>query len=63
MANRPEQQDADFKWAEMAEKNNNELLKNIGNFSVRILKFIDGHYNKVRKKLTKTPYRLSQALY
>ncbi len=47
LANRPEQQDANFAWAELADRNNNELLKNLGNFSVRILKFIEGHYGKV----------------
>ena len=47
LANRPESQDSNFMWADLAEKNNNELLKNIGNFSARILKFIEGHYAKV----------------
>ena len=46
LANRPEQQDANFTWSELADRNNNELLKNLGNFSVRVLKFIEGHYNR-----------------
>lgn len=47
LAVRPEQQDANFSWTELAERNNNELLKNLGNFSVRILKFIESHYKKI----------------
>jgi len=47
LAVRPEQQDANFSWAELAERNNNELLKNLGNFSVRVLKFVENHYKKI----------------
>lgn len=32
LANRPEASDTDFKWADLAARNNNELLKNLGNF-------------------------------
>ncbi len=32
LANRPESQDYDFKWADLQARNNNELLKNLGNF-------------------------------
>lgn len=32
LANRPEAQDTDFRWADLAARNNNELLKNLGNF-------------------------------
>jgi methionyl-tRNA synthetase len=32
LANRPEAQDTDFKWADLQARNNNELLKNLGNF-------------------------------
>lgn len=47
LAVRPEQQDANFSWAELAERNNNELLKNLGNFSVRVTKFIESHYTRI----------------
>jgi methionyl-tRNA synthetase len=32
LSNRPEAQDTDFKWADLQARNNNELLKNLGNF-------------------------------
>lgn len=54
IANRPEQQDSNFMWADLADKNNNELLKNIGNFSVRVLKFIYGHYDKTVPDFTES---------
>ena len=47
LAVRPEQQDANFTWSELAERNNNELIKNLGNFSVRALKFTENHYKKI----------------
>lgn len=39
LANRPEQSDSVFTWSDFAEKNNNELLKNLGNFVNRALNF------------------------
>eukprot|EP00732_Lithocolla_globosa_P001481 Lithocolla_globosa_v1_NODE_750_length_3334_cov_26.166819.p1 type:complete len:771 gc:universal NODE_750_length_3334_cov_26.166819:917-3229(+) len=39
LANRPEQNDSQFYWADFARRNNNELLKNLGNFVNRSLKF------------------------
>ncbi|WIA39334.1 hypothetical protein OEZ86_005446 [Tetradesmus obliquus] len=46
LANRPEAQDTDFKWADLQARSNNELLKNLGNFVNRALvfvaKFFDG---------------------
>ena len=39
LSNRPEQSDSDFKWSDLAAKNNNELLANLGNFANRALKF------------------------
>ena len=36
---RPENADADFKWADLAAKNNSELLANLGNFVNRALTF------------------------
>ncbi|GFR44727.1 hypothetical protein Agub_g6053, partial [Astrephomene gubernaculifera] len=40
LANRPEQADTDFKWADLAAKNNSELLANLGNFVNRALMFV-----------------------
>ena len=37
---RPESADADFKWSDLAAKNNSELLANLGNFVNRALTFI-----------------------
>ena len=40
LSNRPESADTDFKWADLAAKNNNELLANLGNFINRALSFL-----------------------
>ncbi|GIL79322.1 hypothetical protein Vretifemale_8708, partial [Volvox reticuliferus] len=40
LANRPEQADTDFKWSDLAAKNNSELLANLGNFVNRALMFV-----------------------
>lgn len=40
LANRPESQDTAFTWSDFRNKNNGELLANLGNFSNRCLKFI-----------------------
>ena len=39
LANRPEQSDTTFLWDDLAAKNNNELLANLGNFVNRALSF------------------------
>lgn len=44
LANRPEQQDTVFLWKDFVAKNNNELLKNLGNFSNRCLKFLSSSF-------------------
>ena len=41
LANRPEQSDSAFKWADLADKSNKELLPNLGNLLNRLLKFIE----------------------
>ena len=41
LANRPEQSDSAFKWADLADKSNNELLPNLGNLLNRLLKFME----------------------
>lgn len=45
LANRPENQDTVFLWKDFVAKNNNELLKNIGNFTNRCLKFIKAQFD------------------
>jgi len=47
LANRPENQDTVFLWKDFVAKNNNELLKNLGNFSNRCLKFIKSSFQGV----------------
>lgn len=44
LSNRPEQSDSSFYWDDLADKNNNELLKNLGNFVNRCLAFV---YNRM----------------
>lgn len=44
LANRPENQDTVFLWKDFVAKNNNELLKNVGNFTNRCLKFVKSTY-------------------
>lgn len=39
LSNRPETSDTDFKWSDLAAKNNSELLANLGNFVNRALAF------------------------
>ena len=39
LSNRPEQSDTDFKWTDLAARNNSELLANLGNFVNRALSF------------------------
>lgn len=45
LMNRPESADAMFTWADFGDKNNNELLKNIGNFTHRGLSFIANNFD------------------
>ncbi|KAM3212976.1 hypothetical protein ACQJBY_065784 [Aegilops geniculata] len=40
LSNRPEASDAVFTWGGLQIKHNNELLKNLGNFTYRVLSFI-----------------------
>lgn len=39
LVNRPESQDTDFRWDDLALRNNSELLNNLGNFVNRTLSF------------------------
>jgi methionyl-tRNA synthetase len=40
LSNRPEASDTDFKWSDLAAKNNSELLANLGNYVNRALSFL-----------------------
>ena len=44
LSNRPETSDTDFKWDDFIAKNNNELLKNLGNLVNRILVFTEKYF-------------------
>jgi len=45
IANRPEGSDSYFSWSEFQDKNNNELLANLGNFINRTLTFTKRYFN------------------
>ncbi|KAJ9665068.1 putative methionine--tRNA ligase, cytoplasmic protein rar1 [Coniosporium apollinis] len=44
---RPETGDSEFSWKSFIDANNNELLKNLGNFCNRIIKFVNAKYDSV----------------
>lgn len=43
--NRPEKSDSEFSWKDFVDKNNNELLANLGNLVHRSLQYIYSNYN------------------
>ncbi|HII72384.1 TPA: methionine--tRNA ligase [Candidatus Woesearchaeota archaeon] len=45
LVNRPESADTQFSWKDFQDKNNNELLANLGNFINRTLTFIDKYFD------------------
>ena len=45
LSNRPEQQDTDFKWSDLAARNNSELMANVGNFVNRGLMFVSKFFD------------------
>ncbi|MBW2996831.1 class I tRNA ligase family protein, partial [Candidatus Woesearchaeota archaeon] len=45
LANRPEGADTHFSWKDFQDKNNNELLANLGNFINRTLTFTQKHFD------------------
>lgn len=47
LANRPETADTEFKWDDFQQKNNNELLANLGNFVNRTLTFLKKNWEAV----------------
>lgn len=46
LVNRPEKSDSEFSWKDFVDKNNNELLANLGNLVHRALQFIYTNENK-----------------
>lgn len=44
---RPENGDSEFEWKAFIDANNNELLKNLGNFVNRVVKFVNSRYDGV----------------
>lgn len=53
LSRRPETSDSEFKWVEFVDANNNDLLKNVGNFNQRVLKFCQSKYDSVVPDYTK----------
>lgn len=53
LSRRPETSDSEFKWQEFVDANNNDLLKNLGNFNQRVLKFCQAKYDSVVPDYTK----------
>ncbi|KXX77035.1 putative methionine--tRNA ligase, cytoplasmic [Madurella mycetomatis] len=48
LSSRPETGDSEFAWDSFISANNNLLLKNLGNFVSRVLKFVNSkHYNSI----------------
>ncbi len=47
LVNRPEAQDTQFNWDDFQEKNNNELLANLGNFVNRTLVFLEKYFDGI----------------
>ena len=52
LVNRPEKSDSEFSWADFVQKNNSELLANLGNLVNRVLKFCYIEYEKTIPKFT-----------
>ncbi|KAF2491005.1 methionyl-tRNA synthetase [Lophium mytilinum] len=53
LARRPETSDSEFEWDGFIDANNNELLKNFGNFVNRVIKFANAKYESVVPEWTK----------
>ena len=45
LSRRPETGDSEFKWSEFLDANNSDLLKNLGNFVNRVIKFMNAKYD------------------
>jgi methionyl-tRNA synthetase len=50
LTNRPEVSDSDFTWEDFAEKNNSELLANVGNLVNRTVVFLNNNFEAVVPK-------------
>ena len=61
MSRRPETNDSEFKWNEFVDANNNELLKNLGNLSQRVIKFCHSKMNATVPDYTKYSDSLIEA--
>lgn len=53
LSRRPETSDSKFSWNEFVDGNNNDLLKNPGNFNQRVLKFCQAKYESIVPDYTK----------
>jgi methionyl-tRNA synthetase len=47
LSHRPETSDREFNWDSFISSNNNLLLKNLGNFVSRVVKFVNSKYNNI----------------
>ena len=55
LCNRPEISDTDFQWSDFGSKNNNELVKNLGNLCNRFLKLLEKRGGQVPTSGAMTP--------
>lgn len=53
LSRRPETSDSKFSWNEFVDGNNNDLLKNLGNFNQRVQKFCQAKYASIVPDFTK----------
>ena len=56
LVNRPEKSDSDFSWNDFVQKNNSELLSNLGNLCQRSLKFCYSAYEQTIPKVDPEGY-------
>lgn len=53
LSRRPETADSEFQWSEFVSANNNDLLKNLGNFNQRVQKFCQAKFDSTVPDYTK----------
>ncbi len=51
MVNRPEKSDTEFSWRDFQQKNNHELVDNLGNLIYRVVSFMNRFYNAILPNL------------
>ncbi|KTW32680.1 methionine-tRNA ligase [Pneumocystis jirovecii RU7] len=56
LVSRPEVSDTMFSWAEFIQRNNSELLANLGNFVNRVVKFVNMKYGSLVPSYIQHPY-------